>query len=313
MAGPAQRLETWRYTLRAAAPPNRRTRRRALEGFLVRVDGAGHGCVQPWPEFGHAGVDDQLAALRAGRPTRLLERALACAAADGAARRAGRSLFDAAAAPVLSHATLTAPRAQAPAAAAAGFRVWKLKAGTGDGPLLAELAAAFPAVCFRLDFNGVPAAREVAAMAGRWPAGLRARIDFLEDPCPPDPQAWAALRAAAGIRLAADEAAGLLEPGPAEVVVCKPAWRDPEALAARWPGSELVVTSAMDHPLGQAFAAWVAATRGRSPVHGVQTHHLFEPDAFSERLGPWQPRFRPPGGTGLGFDDLLAGLRWTPV
>jgi O-succinylbenzoate synthase len=44
---------------------------------------------------------------------------------------------------------------------------------------------------------------------------------------------------------------------------------------------------------------------------GVQTHHLFEPDAFSELLGPWSPVFQPPPGHGLGFDDLLDALPWT--
>ena len=96
----------------------------------------------------------------------------------------------------------------------------------------------------------------------------------------------------------------------AAVVVCKPAWQDPDALRKRWPHHGMVVTSAMDHPLGQAYAAWVAMKLPGAHVDGVQTHHLFEPDAFSERLGPWAPRFYPPGGTGLGFDDLLSGLEW---
>jgi o-succinylbenzoate synthase len=44
---------------------------------------------------------------------------------------------------------------------------------------------------------------------------------------------------------------------------------------------------------------------------GLQTHHLFEPDGFTGELGPWAPAFKPPSGTGLGFNDLLDALPWT--
>jgi O-succinylbenzoate synthase len=80
----------------------------------------------------------------------------------------------------------------------------------------------------------------------------------------------------------------------------------------------VVLTSYMDHPLGQAFAAWEAARLalqfpGLVGICGLQTHHLFEPDGFVELLGPWSPQFQAPPGTGLGFDDLLAALPWTPL
>ena len=39
-------------------------------------------------------------------------------------------------------------------------------------------------------------------------------------------------------------------------------------------------------------------------------HHLFEPNAFTEALGPWMPEFHAPPGNGLGFDDLLGKLPW---
>jgi O-succinylbenzoate synthase len=78
----------------------------------------------------------------------------------------------------------------------------------------------------------------------------------------------------------------------------------------------VVLTGYMDHPLGQAFAAWEAARLelqfpGITGVCGLQTHHLFQDDGFTEELGPWSPAFKAPGGTGLGFDDLLEALPWT--
>ncbi len=75
------------------------------------------------------------------------------------------------------------------------------------------------------------------------------------------------------------------------------------------------MTSYMDHPFGQSFAAWEAGRLelqfpGVSSLAGVQTHHLFEPTEFSEALGPWQPAFKPAAGNGLGFDSLLEKLPW---
>jgi O-succinylbenzoate synthase len=72
----------------------------------------------------------------------------------------------------------------------------------------------------------------------------------------------------------------------------------------------------MDHPVGQAFAAWEAARLelqfpGLVGICGLQTHHLFESNEFAEALGPWSPEFKAPDGIGLGFDDLLAAQPWT--
>jgi O-succinylbenzoate synthase len=101
-------------------------------------------------------------------------------------------------------------------------------------------------------------------------------------------------------------------------MVIKPAVDEPFLLAeaAVRHGQQVVLTSYMDHPLGQAFAAWEAARLGLQfpglvGIGGLQTHHLFEPDAFSEALGPWSPDFKVPAGTGLGFDDALDALPWT--
>ena len=80
-------------------------------------------------------------------------------------------------------------------------------------------------------------------------------------------------------------------------------------------GQKLVVTSYMEHPLGQVSAAWEAAKLnvqfpGAIGICGLQTHQLFTPSEFSERLGRWSPSFRSPGGTGFGFDDLFEKLPW---
>ncbi|MEI7928093.1 MAG: hypothetical protein WCH40_06040, partial [Verrucomicrobiales bacterium] len=182
---------------------------------------------------------------------------------------------------------------------------------------LNEQVAAFPKLMWRLDFNETSEAPEMAEFLKSLPDDTRRRIDFIEDPCPYSETTWTNLKLTTGVRLAVDRQ---VAPNcdAAQVMVLKPALDEPwllaEAAAKR--GRQLVVTSYMDHPLGQCFAAWEAARlgltfRGLVPVCGLQTHHLFEPNAFSEYLGAWSPTFHPPGGRGLGFDDLLDALVWT--
>lgn len=308
-------LAIWRYVLRFSGAANRRSGRREIEGFLLR-EGGGYGCVQPWPEFGHAPVNEQIEAFATGRRTVLVDAARRCASADRGWRKLGRSLFEELDVPP-SHATIIDPARQAGEAWKAGFRVFKLKCGVSDGDadLLRGLVEEFPEMRVRLDFNETAERGEF----GEWWSGLeecvRRRVEFVEDPFPFDGDEWRELGHGQGVPLAADRWAAMALAGEAAVRVIKPAWGEPEFVPEEcWPG-KVVFTSAMDHPLGQAWAARAAgigARRmpGRVLVCGLQTHHLLEADSFSERLGPWQPEFQSPGGTGLGFDDLLEELDW---
>jgi O-succinylbenzoate synthase len=121
------------------------------------------------------------------------------------------------------------------------------------------------------------------------------------------------------VKLAVDREAAPLSVS-AQVMVIKPAIDEPFLLAeaAIQNRQKVVLTSYMDHPVGQTFAAWEAARLGLQfpglpGICGLQTHHLFEPDEFTEMLGPWSPVFQPPAGTGLGFDDILEALPWAPI
>ena len=73
---------------------------------------------------------------------------------------------------------------------------------------------------------------------------------------------------------------------------------------------EIVVTTAMDHPIGQFGAAYVAATREVSPRCGLMTHVLYQRNDFIDRIRVKGARLLPPEGTGIGFDDLLERLPW---
>lgn len=285
------------------------------------MDG-GYGCLHPWPELGDPALEELLEMMAAGRGHPLIDRALCCAAMDRAARLEGRSLFDGLKVPD-SHASLTGWSGDmVEAAVRAGFGVVKFKAGRAvaeEAGRLNEFAHAWPDLRWRLDFNARTTVREVCVFLECLPEFTRERIDFLEDPCRFDEEHWLALREVAGIRIAMDRDVSP-DKHEADVLVLKPALVEPRRFreAAKENGQWLVVTSAMDHPLGQCFAAFEAARLSAGALEvvvecGLQTHGLFEADSFSERLGEVKPGFHPPGGTGLGFDDLLEDLPWMPL
>jgi O-succinylbenzoate synthase len=309
------------YRLRSRQRLNARSERREFAGALVRIDG-GHACIHPWPELGDPPLEKCLADLAGARRWPIVRRALRCADFDRIARRFEHSLFEDMEIPE-SHATLAAcDVAEVARAVEAGFRLVKLKCGSdpaAEAKFLDEMAAEHPSLGWRLDFNETLDPDSAAAFLTGLADRTRAAIDFVEDPCPYAESTWTALRRQTRVRLAVDRESAPHRTA-AQVMVIKPAVDEPLLLAeaALAHQQRLVVTSYMDHPLGQAFAAWEAARLGLQfpgmvATCGVQTHHLFEPDAFGDLLGQWSPAFQPPPGHGLGFDDLLDALPWSPL
>ena len=308
-----------RYRLKARGFLNSISNRREFEGALIQIDG-GFGCIHPWPELGDPTLEKCLADLAGERRWPIVRRALRCAEYDRAARNFEHSLFEEMEIPE-SHATLAKGNvAEIALAVEAGFTTVKLKAGRDpdtEAKFLDDMAAEFPALRWRLDFNETLAPDVATGFLLGLTEKTRAAIDFVEDPCPYSESAWTALHRATRVNLAVDREAAPLSTG-AQVMVIKPAVDEPFLLAeaALHHRQRVVLTSYMDHPLGQTFAAWEAARLGLQfpglpGVCGLQTHHLFEPDEFTEMLGPWSPAFQVPAGYGLGFDDLLEALPWT--
>lgn len=317
----AEDLWFWKYRLTARQPVNAKSPRREFEGALVRV-GEGFACLHPWPEFGDPTLSKCLDDLAGDRRWPIVRRAARCAKEDADARFIGDPLLEEIDVPE-SHATLPWQDGRVlDSAVEKGFARIKMKAGSNPEAELAfllESARRHPALRWRIDCNESFEPAEAEAFLLRIPEDLRWRIDFVEDPAPYAGSTWERLRKATRVPLAVDRESA---PGceAAQVVVIKPAVDEPwllaEAAASR--GQQVVVTSYMEHPLGQCFAAWEAAKLnvqfpGVVGVCGLQTHHLFPPSDFAERLGRWSPEFRPPGGTGLGFDDLLERLPWKRI
>lgn len=288
-------IHHYRMTLRHAG--NARAAELVRDGFMLRRD-QGFGCVHPWPELGDPTVEELLAMLRSGHHHRLLDRALECAAADGAARRDGTSLFADRNLP-LSHATVPG-HADFHALAAAGFTTVKLKTHGTDTGIAGRVRAAVEAgLRVRIDCNGTG----IAALRALRP--WAECVDFIEDPEPYAAARWREIRAELGMPLALDRLDGA-DDGGYDVRVLKPALE-----TCQHRDVPAVFTSYMDHPLGQMFAAWEASRyEGKQLEAGLLTHLLFEPDAFTEAVRCDGPQLLSPGGTGLGFDALLDALPW---
>jgi O-succinylbenzoate synthase len=204
---------------------------------------------------------------------------------------------------------VTVPRSHWPAAAGdppPGFDTVKVKMPGGSWPEGYRL---------RLDFNASVDAETFSRIAETLP---RERIDFVEDPCPYDEEVWDRLREQTGLRLALDRASAVVPPASrrlirrlaADFVVVKPAVEDlPET------DLPIIITSYMDHPIGQLHAGYVASAAGRRRISrrdaggtctcGLVTHVLYEPDAFIERMTIADGRLVPPD-----FTELLESLPW---
>lgn len=315
-----ERKDIWisPYTLRSKGFLNAVSARREFVGALIRV-GEGYGCIHPWPELGDPPLEKCLEDLRGRRFWPIVRRALRCAEFDNAARNAEESLFEEMEIP-RSHATLAMGDAgELAAALEAGFDTVKLKMGRDlikETEFLKEMIVEHPALKWRLDFNESLNPSEADEFLAGFSQRQREALDFVEDICPFSEAVWKNLWKAYRVRLAVDRESGPQSKA-AQVTVIKPAVDEPFLLseAAAINGHSVVMTTYMDHPVGQAFAAWEAARTGLIfpglvGVCGLQTHHLFARDAFVEELGDWKPEFKIPRGTGLGFDDQLAELTW---
>jgi O-succinylbenzoate synthase len=281
-----------RYTLRSKAPLNAVVPGRAHEGALVKI-GGGYGCLQPWPELGDQPLDRQLSILSKGGFTAMLERLRICCKLDEAARKLGRSEFvDFAIPPSHGYGELDGG-------------VVKVKCGPDVAAEVARLKR-FAAAKLRLDFNATLTPDSFRDFTRRLDDATAARIDFIEDPFDASFDVWEKVQKSVPFALASDRV-----PVPAAVEIVKPALHTMQRRRRR-----VVITSNMDHPIGQLFAAREAAAYytahpDQAEVCGLATHLLFEPDPFLERLRcDAENRLIFPGGTGFGFDDLLENLPW---
>ncbi len=311
-------------------PDDARASANNRQGTLLKIsfddDATGYADLHPWPEFGHARLENQVNSLQTARPTHLASLALRHARADAAARRAGVSLFDGLP-EVRSHALFTdwtrAPNEIFEQCAVAGYALIKLKVGRYPDVETEKLnrLASIP-LRWRLDANARFSPTSLSSWLQRLSPEIRRNIEFLEDPCPYDPEVWPRIAGREKTSLALDwQIPDTPPPWPgAGIIVLKPSSQDAFKLAmdAARHGMEIVVTHSMDHPLGRAVALWTSMRLRQ--LHGdlvrdggLQGAALYTSDAFSKCLGEKGSETTTPPGTGFGFDTLLESLAWQPL
>jgi o-succinylbenzoate synthase len=306
---------------------------KSRQGALLHIDG-GFSDLCPLPEFGDGTIDQELVQLANGEPSPLARVALDLASTDRDFRSRGRP-FLAGFPPRENHALLPGLRGYTPQTLLEtitrlreqGFRVFKVKVGTSsveqEAKLLNSLVAnVSPDIQLRLDPNARFTPKTSAEFLACLSPETRERIEFMEDPTPFDADFWRFLHETYHVPIAADfevpDAIGA--DLPYQVRIVKPV-RDVDAHminAMRFAG-KVVVTSALDHPLGQmaalrALNVLLSESEGNvSPVAGIASHLVYAENPFSAQLHMEGSCLIPPPGMGCGFDQLLEALPWTDL
>lgn len=332
------------YTLRPIQPLNAlSTSVNERKGALLKVvwedELTGYADLHPWVELGDRTLDEQLAALRAGRISSQIERCIWLARRDAELRFEGKSIFDqnkylvnldysldpAASAKMKNNFLLTDfklikegffddLRAQ-------DFSTVKIKVGKNleqEADVLEHAAAA--GFRIRLDFNSVANPKIFEKFIGNLSSPIRSLIEYVEDPFPFDVASWS--EAQSLVRIAIDNEYEKVDweeisSVPFDVIVIKPAKLDVNLAISRcqqW-NLKATVTSYMDHAVGVSHALGVAMELKEKYgdmilESGCFTHHLYQPNSFSEEISTQGPYLMNVNGTGVGFNKLLEATPW---
>jgi O-succinylbenzoate synthase len=308
---------------------------RTREGVLIRVEhddkSIGYADVHPWTELGDEPLALQLQKLANFETTDLTQRSLELATIDADARKTGMSLFHDLHVPE-SHFLITDLKkgfqTELQRALDDGFSTLKIKVGRSlsslieDRTVLEHSVSTLQNFKIRFDFNSQRSHVEVQEWIQGLSPALRQAIEFIEDPCTWNLGAWASLRETANVPLALDQGSeNIYSTAGAETdpiaqllsdVIVKPAVQDPsmiENMALKY-----VVTSYLDHPIGQMGAALEAgylAEKMKVGVCGLLSHTSYEMNSYSEAFPSKGPTLTPRlNEAGIGFTDLLEKENW---
>ena len=339
------RISVSRYFLQPRSKLSGRSLSGRREGALLRFEFAehqfGYADLHPWVELGDNPLDEQLQLLSKGIVTELTNRSLALARLDESARSHSVSAFTVNAGPVpRNHFLISAGDSLEDALETGlklGFSTFKLKLGADRDSSLARLTQIgslflnSPAEAreraeferrlrLRLDFNASMTKDDILWLVAHLPKKILDLIEFVEDPVSWDQAAWQDLHFQSHLPLALDQIASQdlsqlaridqkrdLENPAFGWLICKPAKQDPFQLAAvaKKHGARLVITSYLDHPVGQVGAALEAARLASAGFDlqtcGLVSQNAFEENDFSKALGVFAPTFSIPPGPGIGF------------
>lgn len=281
------------YTLEGKPPFKNRS------GALLRVEanvgGFGYCDVHPWPELGDKPLSEQLSLLKKGIKTPLTERSLHFASIDAIARASNKNLFTDLVVPQ-SHWLFTSNKTPIPE----NFSIVKIKADPSVN--LKKTIESLPEhLKLRIDFNNKHTFESFSKFIQTIPEYWE-RIDFIEDPFPYNAEQWKSMP----VPLAGD-----FQKEKGSIAIVKPAVEDIDAFLKC---DRVIVTTYLDHPLGQLAAAYTAAKFKKSEICGLLSHLVYEKNAFSDCLNHMGPNFIvPTEGAGFGFDDLLEEESWVDL
>ncbi len=295
-------------------------------GALLQVEflngSIGYSDCHPWTELEDLSLNDQLKLLAQGKVTALTKRSLQFARIDAEARAKEINLFSGVHVPS-SHFLLpnlnTWNSKDIEEILRQGFSHVKIKLGNDIKNQTMRLRAFLSylpiRVKVRLDFNMQLSAQTFKFFLDEL-GDDKYRVDFFEDPFSFDKDQWEHFQKNEEIALACDyhsqQAVGHVSA--AQILVIKPAVQAllPFQTAAKT--QRLVVTSYLDHPLGQLTAAYMAAQlEVGKEICGLVSHKFYQPNPYSEQLSLSHTALVPPSGNGFGFDALLKEAQWTSL
>jgi O-succinylbenzoate synthase len=297
-------------------------------GALLKVEfdqgSVGYADIFPWTELGDAPLGEQIKFLKHGLLTPLLKNTIEFAFIDSNARAQGKTLWKDLTVPK-SHFLITkagqANSEELESARAQGFEYFKIKLGSDLRKAVEQVKKISETLGagagLRLDFNSALVTESYDKFVSAL-QGVAIHVDYIEDPTP-----WNHSGASGfGVpekpfTLAVDrEATQAMQVSPPRVVIIKPALQDWKYCVGRAQalGIRAIFSSYLDHPVGQMFAAWAAATSSSAETCGLLSHLAYQPNEFSEQIAHRGPMLIPPqNGTGIGFDDLLEKRNWKNV
>lgn len=289
----------------------------------------GYADLHPWPELGDHELDVHIDALRAGKLSQLMEQTIWLARRDAEAREARTHLLTGLP-KVKNHFLLNdyskLSDAMLKEMKSSGYTILKVKVGKmidEESQFILKTIRQNTWLSIRLDFNAkVDFSRFERFMTPFTKQDLT-KLEFVEDPIPWNPEQWT--EAAKLAPLAIDNEIDKLdletfkEPS-FKVVVLKPARQDVEKVMKFVSRLNLkaVVTSSLDHPVGVIHAAAVAGHYKKLLPNtmldsGCLSLRTYKPNEFTSRIQAVGPFIQSVPGFGVGFDELLGKIEWTPL
>lgn len=310
------------YELTGQQAGNFKIRNGALIRLIFSDGKIGYADLHPWPELGDNSLNEQLASLKEGKDlSAQTQKTIHFATCDAEARAIQKNLFEGLKIPQSHYLAVDLNGFELQHALKEGFAQIKIKAGRHLEKEIQSLRQIFASLqrqdCkVRIDFNEQLTWESFIYFLREMEA-CKDQIEFIEDPFPYDPTLWQQIQHIYKVNLACDRQSqkAIFFPESAAYIVHKPALQAEEPFNALSSAQKMVVTSYLDHPLGQMSAAYAAARMAQKypdkiSACGLLSHFAYMPNPFSEYLKSQGPFLNPPEGFGLGFDALLSELPW---